>query len=260
MPAESISIRGLKGIPEILPGMNLTEKLLSALELAGISREDDSATENRHDGIVIVVAQKVVSKSEGCLVRLEDVIPSAKAQAWARTYHKDARVVEVVLQQARRVVRMDRGILIAETRHGFVCANAGVDTSNAPSGAVVLLPPDPDQSAAKLRRTLESALHRHVGVIISDTFGRPWRMGLTNVAIGVSGLSPFIDYRGQVDSYGRPLQATILAAADELAGAAELVMGKTAGIPAAIIAGFQTNPAEGSGTELIRPAEEDLFR
>lgn len=164
------------------------------------------------------------------------------------------------MQQARRIVRMDRGVLIVETHQGYICANGGVDASNAPSGTVVLLPQDPDGSAERLRQELTREAGRHVAVIISDTFGRPWRMGLTNVALGVSGLSPFIDYRGQVDSGGRLLQATVLAVADELAGAAELVMGKTAGIPAVIIEGFRYAPADGSGRELIRPAEEDLFR
>ena len=169
-------------------------------------------------------------------------------------------MVEVVLQQARRIVRMDRGIIIAETHHGYICANAGVDASNAPSGTVVLLPADPDQSAERLRQDFEEALGGNVAVIISDTFGRPWRTGLTNVALGVAGLSPVIDYRGQVDSYGRSLRATVIAVADELAGAAELVMGKTTGIPAVAIEGFSYSPALGSGRELIRPAEEDLFR
>jgi coenzyme F420-0:L-glutamate ligase/coenzyme F420-1:gamma-L-glutamate ligase len=199
----------------------------------------------------------VVSKAEGCPIRLDTVVPSAQARAWAAEYQKDARVVEVVLQQARRVVRMDRGILIAETHHGFVCANAGVDTSECP-GTVVLLPPDPDKSADGLRRVLEAALRRQAGIIISDTFGRPWRMGLTNVALGVSGLSPFIDYRGQVDSYGRSLQAIMLATADELAGAAELVRGKTAGIPAAAIEGFRSGSAEGRGRVLYRIVPEHI--
>ena len=169
-------------------------------------------------------------------------------------------MVEAVLQQARRIIRMDRGVLIVETGHGFICANAGVDASNAPSGTVVLLPVDPDLSADRLRKVLEPVLQRPVGVIISDTFGRPWRMGLTNVALGVSGLSPFIDYRGQVDSYGKSLRATVIAVADELAGAAELVMGKAAAIPVAVIEGFQWMCLEGSGRDLIRPPEEDLFR
>jgi coenzyme F420-0:L-glutamate ligase/coenzyme F420-1:gamma-L-glutamate ligase len=260
MQSNAIRIRGLEGIPEIVPGTNLAEAILAALETAAIYVPGNNEQTEQSNPIVLVIAQKVVSKSEGCLVRLDSVIPSPQAQAWASEHHKDARMVEVVLQQTRRVVRMDRGIMIMETHHGYVCANAGVDASNAPSGTVVLLPRDPDQSAKRLRGEFERALRRHVAVIVSDTFGRPWRTGLTNVALGISGLSPFIDYRGQVDSYGRTLQATVLAVADELAGAAELVMGKTAGIPAAVIEGFRYVPAEGSGCDLIRRAEEDLFR
>ena len=260
MAADTILIRGLRGIPEIVPGMNLGDKILAALELAGIAAGGGAGPASPQGAIIVVVAQKVVSKSEGCLVRLDDVVPSVQARAWAGAHQRDPRVVEVVLQQARRVVRMDRGILIVETHHGFVCANAGVDTSNAPDGTVTLLPPDPDKSAGDLRRALEAACRRQVGIIISDTFGRPWRLGLTNVAIGVSGLSPFIDYRGQVDSSGRALHATMMATADELAGAAELVMGKTAGIPAALIEGFHGGSAAGTGREMIRPAEGDLFR
>ncbi|MBZ5494994.1 MAG: coenzyme F420-0:L-glutamate ligase [Acidobacteriia bacterium] len=260
MLSSKIRIRGLQGIPEILSGTNLATEILRALASAAVSATPREGRPEESDPIVIVVAQKVVSKSEGCLVRLDGIVPSARAQVWASEYHKDPRMVEVVLQQARRIVKMDRGIIIAETHHGYVCANAGVDASNAPSGMVVLLPQDPDKSAARLRQEFEQALHRSVAVIVSDTFGRPWRKGLTNVALGVSGLSPFIDYRGQVDSYGRLLQATVLAVADELAGAAELVMGKTTGIPAAIIEGFRYTPVEASGRDLIRPAEEDLFR
>jgi coenzyme F420-0:L-glutamate ligase/coenzyme F420-1:gamma-L-glutamate ligase len=255
---ESISIRGLCGIPEINPGDNLSGIIAKALH-------DSGAVENREvrphgSGVILVVAQKVVSKAEGCLVRLADVSPSHRARMWAEEHRKDARLIEVVLRQARRIVRMDRGVLIVETSHGFVCANGGVDVSNAPTGCVVTLPKDPDQSARRLRQELETAFGRQFGVIISDTFGRPWRQGLTNVALGVSGLSPFIDYRGQLDSYGRELQATFLAVADELASAGELVMGKTSGIPAAVIEGFAYQPAEGSGQALIRPGDEDLFR
>ncbi len=256
MPSKAIRIWGLHGIPEIMPGTNLAETLLAALKSDQVP-EDFPATA---DPLILVIAQKVVSKSEGCLVRLADVVPSAPARAWAATYHKNPHMVEVVLQQARRIVRMDRGIIIAETHHGYICANAGVDASNAPHGTVVLLPPNPDQSAARLRQAFEPALARKVAVIISDTFGRPWRTGLTNVALGVAGLCPVIDYRGQVDSYGRPLRATVLAVADELAGAAELVMGKTTGIPAVVIEGFPYLPATGGSRGLIRPAEEDLFR
>jgi coenzyme F420-0:L-glutamate ligase/coenzyme F420-1:gamma-L-glutamate ligase len=169
-------------------------------------------------------------------------------------------MVEAVLRETKRVVRMDRGLLISETHHGFVCANAGVDASNAPMGTVVLLPEDPDRSARELRSDLEEALKVNLAVIISDTFGRPWRQGLTNVALGVAGLSPLTDYRGRVDFYGRTLRATVLAVADELAAAAELVMGKTLGIPVVVIEGFQYQPGAGSGRELIRSHEDDLFR
>lgn len=260
MPSNAIRIWGLQGIPEVLPGTHLANEILTALASAGVAATVRDEHLQEPDPLIFVVAQKVVSKSEGCMVRLNDIVPSTNAQAWASAYHKDPRMVEVVLQQARRVVKMDRGIIIAETYHGFVCANAGVDASNAPGGMVVLLPTDPDRSADGLRRELEMGLRKHLAVIISDTFGRPWRVGLTNVALGISGLSPFIDYRGRVDSYGRLLQATVLAVADELAGAAELVMGKTAGIPVAVIEGFRYTPTDGSGRELIRPAEEDLFR
>jgi coenzyme F420-0:L-glutamate ligase / coenzyme F420-1:gamma-L-glutamate ligase len=256
MLSNAIRIRGLQGIPEILPGTDLAETILSACKSIRLLADETSAS----DPLAFVIAQKVVSKAEGCIVRLADILPSPLAQAWAATYHRDPRAVEVVLREARRIVRMDRGVIIAETRHGYVCANAGVDASNAPHDTVILLPANPDLSARRLRHALESSLHRHVAVIISDTFGRPWRTGLTNVALGVAGLSPFVDYRGQKDSFGRPLHATLLAVADELAGAAELVMGKTSGIPAAVIEGFLFNPVEGSGSQLIRDAEDDLFR
>ena len=192
-------------------------------------------------------------------MRLASMAPSERALSLAAELHRDARIVEVVLRESRRIVRTGHGVLIVETHGGFVCANAGVDASNAPEGCVILLPSDPDIGASAARG-LAAALRTDVAVIISDTFGRPWRQGLTNVALGVSGLSPFIDYRGQVDSYGRPLMATVLAVADELAGAAELVMGKTSGIPVALIEGFEYRPGDGSGRELIRPAAEDLFR
>jgi coenzyme F420-0:L-glutamate ligase/coenzyme F420-1:gamma-L-glutamate ligase len=251
MLPSGIRIWGLPKIPEIEPGMDLAATILAALAQSGISCTGS---------MIFVIAQKVVSKAEGCIVRLQDVVPSPQALAWAAKYRKDARMVETVLRQSRRIVRMDRGVIIAETHHGFVCANAGVDASNAPAGTVILLPPDPDRSAEQLRLRFERELRRNVAVILSDTFGRPWRTGLTNVALGIAGLSPFIDYRGQVDSFGRTLQSTVLAIADELAGAAELVMGKTGGVPAAIVEGFPFVAAAGSGKDLIRPAEDDLFR
>jgi len=238
--------------------MNLADVLFKALEAAGFAAQDSDCP--AADPLVLVVAQKVVSKAEGSLVRLDEVRPSPLAIAWTSRYERDPRLVEVVLQQARRIVRMERGIIIAETCHGYVCANAGVDASNAPSGSLVLLPQDPDRSAAQLRSDLGKRLSRQMAVIISDTFGRPWRAGLANVALGISGLSPLIDYRGQVDSCGRPLRTSVLAVADELAGAAELVMGKVNRIPAVVIEGYDFVPSEGSGRNLIRPAERDLFR
>ncbi len=256
MPAEGIRIWGLRGIPEIRPGDDLSGLIAAAfLAVRGGSTAGD------HDpDVIMVVAQKVVSKAEGCMVNLNEVVPSMRAKVWASQYRKDPRMVEVVLREAKRVVRMDRGVLIAETRHGFVCANGGIDASNTPPGSVVLLPEDPDRSACRLRRDLEAALGMRMALIISDTFGRPWRNGLVNVALGVAGLSPFIDYRGQTDTHGHTLQATVLAVADELASAGELVMGKTLGIPVAVIEGFRYRAAEGFGRDLIRPAEEDLFR
>ncbi len=253
---EQIRIWGLRGLPEIKPRDNLSGLIASAFrEQAGtaVAAEGDRS-------VILVVAQKVVSKSEGRLVRLDEVSPSMRATVWANQFHRDARVVETVLEEAKRIVRMNRGILIVETRHGFICANGGVDSSNAPPGCVVLLPNDPDESARRLRSELEEALGMQLAVIVSDTFGRPWRSGLANVALGVSGLSPFVDYRRRPDSYGRPMQATCLAVADELASAAELVMGKTLGIPVAVIEGYRYEPAEGSGRDLIRPEAEDLFR
>ncbi|HYK87325.1 MAG TPA: coenzyme F420-0:L-glutamate ligase [Acidobacteriota bacterium] len=263
----SIRIRGLQGIPEIRPGDNLGRIIQTALADC-LAREDGavlpkSASESGPavpPGSILVVAQKIISKAEGRIVQLDSVKPSAQAIDWASQYHKDERMVEVILRESRRIVRMDRGILIAETHHGFICANAGVDASNAPMGTVVLLPEDPDRSARQLRADLEKALGISLGIIISDTFGRPWRQGLTNVALGVAGLSPFVDYRGKPDYFGRTLQATLLAVADELSGAAELVMGKTLGIPVALVEGFQYSSSEGRGLDLIRPPDEDLFR
>jgi coenzyme F420-0:L-glutamate ligase/coenzyme F420-1:gamma-L-glutamate ligase len=257
-PRARVSIDGIEYIPEISPGDNLSVSIARALRARPLQRFSGEPDGNL-DRPIFVVAQKIVSKSEGRIVRLADVSPSPQAEAWAGPLHKDPRMVEVILRESRRVVRMERGILIVETHHGFICANGGVDASNAPQGTVILLPVDPDESARRLQSDLAAALGTPLAVIISDTFGRPWRQGLTNVALGVSGLAPFIDYRGQLDYYGRPLQATLLAVADELAAAAELVMGKTSGIPVAVIQGFRS-PGDGSGRDLIRPSHEDLFR
>jgi coenzyme F420-0:L-glutamate ligase/coenzyme F420-1:gamma-L-glutamate ligase len=246
-----IELTGVPGIPEVVEGDEVAALIDRALRAASIELAD---------GDIFVVAQKIVSKAEGRIVKLESVEPSPRAQEWAAAYDKNPRVVEVVLRESKRIVRMERGVLIAETEHGFVCANAGVDASNVAEGTVTLLPKDPDASAQKIRSALEDAFGVRIAMIVSDTFGRPWREGLVNVALGVSGIAPLIDYRGQEDSHGNALKVTVIAVADELASAAELVMKKSAGIPVAIIRGFDYEASEASSGELIRRAELDLFR
>jgi coenzyme F420-0:L-glutamate ligase/coenzyme F420-1:gamma-L-glutamate ligase len=246
-----IRILPLSSLPEVKPGDDLGALIIAALAAAGLKCEASD---------IFVVTQKIVSKAEGRVVRLETVEPSARAKEWAERYGKDARVVEVILQQAKRIVRMERGVLIVETKHGFVCANAGVDASNVPEGVVTLLPEDPDESARGLRDQLEKAFRVPLAVILSDTFGRPWREGVTNVALGVAGLEPLLDYRGTPDTHGRTLQMTVVAVADELAAAAELVMGKTTRVPVALIRGYRYSPGAGSGGDLLRRPENDLFR
>lgn len=248
-----IEIFPLLDLPEINPGDDLAGLLTAAMERQQFSVQP---------GDIFVIAQKIVSKAEGRLIELASIRPSERAIAWAREWSKDARVIELVLSESKRIVRMERGVIIAETRHGFICANAGVDVSNAPDGTAILLPENPDASALMLRKRLRDALsvEGELGVIISDTFGRAWREGLVNVALGVAGLSPLIDYRGEYDSHGRPLQATVIAFADELASAAELVMGKSDRVPVAIIRGVSSRGAGGTGRDLLRSAERDLFR
>lgn len=213
-------------------------------------------------GDVVVVTHKIVSKAEGRLVDLRTVEPSAFAKGFAARYEKDPRQIEVVLRESRRVVKMDRGIIISETHHGFVCANAGVDASNVPGDdTVCLLPLDPDASARRLHDALVSRTGLdHLAVVISDSFGRAWRQGITDVAIGVSGMSPFADYRGETDPHGYPLTASLLAVADEISAAAELVMGKTTGIPVAVVRGYPYDTSPGTGQDLLMQPEKDLFR
>jgi coenzyme F420-0:L-glutamate ligase/coenzyme F420-1:gamma-L-glutamate ligase len=245
----SLEILPVEGIPEVQPGDDLSEL---------ISR---TAGEDLRAGDILIVTHKIVSKAEGRLVDLRAIEPSALAKGFAARYERDPRQIEVVLRESRRIVRMDRGLIIAETRHGFVCANAGVDVSNVPGDdRVCLLPVDPDASAARLRKAIVARTGFNLAVIVSDSFGRPWREGITNVAIGVSGMDPLADYRGQRDPHGRPLEASVLAAADELAAAAELVMGKTAGIPVAIVRGYPYERGSGTGKDLLMPPERDLFR
>ena len=250
--------------------MNSPIQIFPLLGLPEIARRDDVAAAildaigrqrfELRNGDILVVAQKIVSKAEGRIVALTSVTPSPRALSWARDWGKDARVIELVLRETKRIVRMERGVIISETQHGFICANAGVDVSNAPEGTAILLPEDPDASARSLRAKLSKSLGVDLGIIISDTFGRAWREALVNVALGVAGLPSLIDYRGECDTHGRPLQATVIALADELASSAELVMGKSERIPVAIIRGVQMRNRDGSGRDLIRPADKDLFR
>jgi coenzyme F420-0:L-glutamate ligase/coenzyme F420-1:gamma-L-glutamate ligase len=248
MPVE---IFPLSGLPEITPGDDIAGAIAEAVRAHDMRIVEDD---------IFVVAQKIVSKAEGQIVRLAHIVPSERARLWADQWNKDARVVELVLRESKRIVRMERGVIIAETRHGFVCANAGIDVSNADEETAILLPADPDSSARALHAALCKIFACPVGVIVSDTFGRAWREGLINVALGVAGLNPLIDYRGQTDASGKKLQATVIALADELAAAAELVMGKSDRIPVAIIRGAKLGSRSGRGADLIRPAEKDLFR
>ncbi len=247
-----IRIFPVRGMGETRPGDNLAEAILGALEQQG---------ERLLAGDVVVVTQKVVSKAEGQIVNPADYEPSAFAEEIARQGKKDAHHQEVVLRQTRRIVRMDRGVLIAESKHGFICANAGVDESNVDGGRMLtLLPEDSDASAQRLREEFSRRVGADVAVIISDSFGRPWREGQVNVAIGLAGMSAFQDYRGQSDSYGYEMHVSVLAVADELASAAELVMGKLDRVPVAVIRGYAYTPAEGNAQSLIRNAANDLFR
>jgi coenzyme F420-0:L-glutamate ligase/coenzyme F420-1:gamma-L-glutamate ligase len=246
----SVAIIPVPGLPEICPGVDLP-----ALILTAIKRHDIAVA----DRDVIVVAQKIVSKAEGRVVRLDDVTPGSRAGEWAKAHGKDARLVELVLREAKDIVAMERGIIIARTRHGFVCANAGVDASNAGKAVAILLPEDCDASAASLQAALSRALGVHVGVIVSDSFGRPWREGLVNVALGVAGMPPLRDYRGKPDAHGAIMNATVIATADEIASAAELVMGKTDRIPVVIVRGVSLENTSGTGRDLVRPIERDIF-
>ena len=252
MNLPELRIIGLPGIPIVTPGTDLVALIQQAATAVSLPLQA---------GDILVVTQKVVSKAEGHLIALKDITPSPLAQRFARQWGKDPRHVEVVLQQSRRIVKMDRGVLITETHHGFICANAGVDQSNIEGAEVVaVLPPDPDASARAIRQALRERLGFDVAVIISDTFGRPWRHGLVNIAIGLSGIEAIKDYTGQLDAQGYELRVTALAIADELAAAAELVMNKLDNVPVAVIRGYEYPRGEGSLAQLIRAAERDLFR
>ena len=242
---------GIEGIGEIHPGDDIARLVLDA---AARQRTPVAG------GDVLVLSQKIVSKSEGRLLNLTEVTPSTMATTFATELGRDPRLIEVILRESRRVVRMDRGVLVTETRHGWVCANAGVDQSNVDAEMVALLPEDPDRSARTFRDAVRTHTRSDVYVIVADTFGRPWREGLVNIAIGVAGFAPLRSYLGERDPAGRPLQATILAIADELAAAAEPVMGKLDRIPAAIVRGLPLAPSEEGSKALLRDPARDLFR
>jgi len=257
VPADRpIEVLGLDGIPEVRVRDDLAGLIGDAVErTAGALPLDDRD--------VLVVTQKVVSKAEGAIVDLTGIVPGSDALEFAERFDRDARQVQVVLDEARRIVRMEEGVLITETPHGFVCANGGVDASNVgpDSGSLVtLLPRDSDASAAGIRAALRDRFGVDVPVIVSDSFGRPWRWGIVDVAIGVSGLLPLDDLRGVPDADGRVMRSTVRAVADELASAAELVLGKTAGRPAALVRGAEFTRGEGSIRDVVMPAANDLFR
>jgi coenzyme F420-0:L-glutamate ligase/coenzyme F420-1:gamma-L-glutamate ligase len=237
---------------EIRPTDSLADRLLNALRRARL---------NVQSGDILIVKHKIVSKSEGRIVDLATIQPSAESIAWATQYDLDARVIELALRESRSVIRRKNGVLITETHHGFLCANSGIDVSNVDGGDhALLLPEDPDRSAANLRRALKKQTGLSLPVIITDSFGRPWREGLTEVAIGIAGMKALRDDRGRRDSHGYKLKASVEAVADELACAAGLVCGKLNRAPACIIRGYRYAPGSGSAQELLRPAANDLFR
>lgn len=251
-----VEVIALEGIPEIRTGDDLAQIVVDAL------RATPSALPARDDD-VLVVTQKVVSKAEGAIADLTAIEPRREALAFAKRWDRDARQVELVLRHARRVVRMDNGVVITETPHGFICANGGIDASNVgpESGTIVtLLPDDPDASAGRIRAAVRETTGIDVPVIVSDSFGRPWRFGIVDVAIGVSGLMPLDDLRGVEDHDGRVMKSTVRAVADELASAAELTLGKRSGRPVAIVRGAAFTRGEGSIREVLMPASFDLFR
>ena len=250
--AGEIRVIPVEGMPEVQNGDDIPALLLEAC----------TGPAELEAGDVLVVTQKIISKAEGRVVQLEDIVASPLALALSEGTHRDPRHTEAVLQESARIVRNDRGTIISETRHGFICANAGVDASNIPggSGTVALLPVDSDESARRIRRRVTEDKDLDLAVIISDTFGRPWREGATNVAIGVAGMHALADYRGTADAYGEMLYTTMIAVADELACAAELVTGKTLGVPVAIVRGYRYPPGDSGSQALVRPAARDLFR
>lgn len=247
-----LELFGLEGIGEVSAGDSIGALIGAACARQGIELSNDD---------VLVVAQKIISKAEGRVVRLDDVKPSKRARQLGQELDKEAELVEVILGESRKVIRTGGRALIVETHHGFVCANAGVDQSNVGLGQVALLPQDPDRSAREIRDHILRRTQKQVGVIVSDSFGRAWRVGTVDVAVGVAGMKSIKDERGLQDRHGYQLKAAVAAVADEIASAAELVMGKRGGVPVVIVRGYEIEKKEdGSVQELLRPAAEDLFR
>ncbi len=246
-----IEVIGIEGLAEVRQGDSVAKIIIEGCSRLGLSLISED---------ILVVAHKIVSKAEGRTIPLDEVKPSAKALELAKQLGKEAPLLEVILGESRRIIRMGGGTIIVETHHGFICANAGVDLSNAGLGQAVLLPQDPDRSAREIREQIRQLIGAAPAIIISDSFGRPWRLGAVDVAVGVSGIKSLKDDRGKKDFHGYELRASLAAVTDELASAAELVMGKRDGIPVALIRGYTTGRGEGSAKELLRPEAEDLFR
>lgn len=247
-----ISIIGLENIQEVSEGDDIANLISDAAKKQGITIENND---------IVIITHKIVSKSEGRIIDLAKINPSSFAIKLSKRLKKDPRIVEVILGETRRIVKMWNKHLITETHHGFICPNGGIDESNIHgSNKVALLPKDPDDSAKKIMDRIKELTGSKVAVIISDTFGRPWRRGQINVAIGVAGMPPLMDYRGRKDTYGRRLKVTNIAIVDELASSGELVMKKTDNIPVAIVKGYEPFKGKGIGKDIIRPSSEDLFR
>jgi coenzyme F420-0:L-glutamate ligase / coenzyme F420-1:gamma-L-glutamate ligase len=247
-----LTLTAIEGIPMVKQGDDLADLIVRALDAMHLKPEN---------GDIMTVCQKIVSKSEGRVVSLEDIEPSPLAKNFAARWEKDPRAVELILRQTSRIVRMDNAVLIVETGPGWVCANAGIDESNSlEDGHAILLPEDADASALKIRADLKRLSGAEVAVLITDTFGRPWRDGLTEVCIGIAGMNPMLDLRGTPDLAGRELHHTVIAIADEIAAAAGLLMLKAGATPAVLVRGYQYRAEEGSAKALIRPAASDLFR
>ena len=242
----SIQIIPVKIQKDIVPNDSLVDLVLESTEI--------------QDGDILVFSQKIVSKSEGRILNLSSVNPSLLANGISSSYNKDPRLVELILSESKRIVRMENGIIIVETNHGFVCANAGIDESNVQNGYATLLPEDPDRSANLLKEKIEQKIGKNIAVIISDTFGRPFRLGQTDVAIGVAGIEPILDYSGKPDTFAKIMQVTAIAIADEICSATELVMGKVEKCPVALVRNYKFNFSDAKIQNLLRPKHEDLFR